>query len=118
MPWQTPELLTMKTEFVMLANQEHTNMRALCRGFQISAACGYKWLRAFQEQGEAGLREKSRRPRSHPEQTGEQMEHQVLELRAKHPSWGGRKLKRRLENLGLKSLPAASAWTALRRKHP
>jgi transposase InsO family protein len=117
MPWQTPELLTMKTEFVMLANQEHTNMRALCRGFQISAACGYKWLRAFQEQGEAGLREKSRRPRSHPEQTGEQMEQQVLELRAKHPSWGGRKLKRRLENLGLKSVPAASTITEILRRH-
>jgi transposase InsO family protein len=117
MPWQTSELLTMKTEFVMLANQEHTNMRALCRGFQISAACGYKWLRAFQEQGEAGLREKSRRPRSHPEQTGEQMEQQVLELRAKHPSWGGRKLKRRLENLGVKSVPAASTITEILRRH-
>jgi hypothetical protein len=35
--------------------------------------CGYKWLRALEE-GEAGLHEKSRRPRSHPEQTSLRME--------------------------------------------
>ena len=98
----------MKTEFVMLAQQEQTNMRALCRRFGISAVCGYKWLRAFQEQGEAGLQEKSRRPRSHPEQTSQQMEQRVLELRARHPAWGGRKLRRRLQNLGVQGVPAAS----------
>ena len=107
----------MKTEFVMLAQQEQTNMRALCRRFGISAVCGYKWLRAFQEQGEAGLQEKSRRPGSHPEQTSRQMEQRVLELRAAHPAWGGRKLKRRLENLGLREVPAASTITEILRRH-
>src|SRR5215467_7811079 len=101
MPWQVKELLTMKREFVMLAQQEGSNRAELCRRSGISRECGYKWLRAYQEAGESGLREKSRRPGSHPLETGREMEKVVLELRAKHPAWGGRKLKRRLENLGL-----------------
>jgi transposase-like protein len=99
MHWQVRELLTMKREFVMLAQQDGTNITELCRRFGISRECGYKWLRAYQEAGELGLREKSRRPGSHPLQTGREMEKVVLELRAQYPAWGGRKLKRRLEQL-------------------
>ena len=117
MPWQVKELLTMKREFVMLAQQEGSNRAELCRRFGISRECGYKWLRAYQEAGESGLREKSRRPGSHPLETGREMEKVVLELRAKHPAWGGRKLKRRLENLGLESVPAASTITEILRRH-
>jgi transposase InsO family protein len=117
MPWQIKELLTMKREFVLLAQQAGSDMRALCRGFGISTVCGYKWLRAYRDQGELGLREKSRRPRSHPEQTGEPMEKLVLELRAKHCAWGGRKLKRRLEDLGHQGVPAASTITEILRRH-
>lgn len=117
MPWQVKELLTMKREFVMLAQPDGTNIAELCRRFGISRECGYKWLRAYQEAGELGLREKSRRPGSHPLQTGREMEKVVLELRAKYPAWGGRKLKRRLEHLGLESVPAASTITEILRRH-
>src|SRR6516165_12515999 len=116
MPWPIKELLTMKREFVMLAQQDGINMRELCRRFGISRVCGYKWLRLYREQGESGLREKSRRPGSHPLQTARATEQAVLELRAKHPAWGGRKLKRRLENLGLESVPAASTITEILRR--
>jgi transposase len=33
--------------------------------YGISAACGYKWLRAYREKGFAGLEPKSRRPRGY-----------------------------------------------------
>ena len=56
MPWQVKELLTMKREFVMLAQADGTNIAELCRRFGISRECGYKWLRAYQEVGELGLR--------------------------------------------------------------
>jgi hypothetical protein len=72
MPWRS-RIVNDENSIVMLANREQINMRALCRRFGISAVYGYKWRRAFQEQGEAGLHEKSRRPRSHPEQTSQEM---------------------------------------------
>jgi hypothetical protein len=34
MPWQVKELLTMKREFVMLAQQDGTNIAELCRRFR------------------------------------------------------------------------------------
>jgi hypothetical protein len=45
------------------------------------------------------------------------MEKVVLELRAKYPAWGGRKLERRLERLVLESVPAASTITEILRRH-
>ena len=117
MPWQVKELFTMKREFVMFAQQEGSNMAELCRRFGISRVCGYKWLRAFREDGDSGLEQRSRRPRSHPLQTAQAMEQVVLELRAQHPAWGGRKLKRRLERLGFEGVPAASTITEILRRH-
>jgi transposase-like protein len=49
MPWPTRVLLTMKKEFIMLALQPGANPRELSRRYGISAPCGYKWLRAYQE---------------------------------------------------------------------
>jgi transposase InsO family protein len=38
-------------------------------------------------------------------------------LRRAHPSWGGRKLRRRLEDMGHKDVPAASTVTAILGRH-
>jgi len=45
------------------------------------------------------------------------MEARVLAVRAEHPAWGGRKLRRRLHDLGEKGVPAASTCTAILRRH-
>ena len=91
----------MKKEFILLALQPEANLRRLFGRYGISAACGYKWLRAYREKGFAGLEPKSRRPHAHPDQTRAPMEREILNLRDQHPAWGGRKLKRRLEDLGV-----------------
>src|ERR1700726_1932654 len=69
MPWPIRDLLTMKKEFILLALQPEANLRRLFGRYGISAACGYKWLRAYREKGFAGLEPKSRRPHAHPDQT-------------------------------------------------
>jgi transposase InsO family protein len=45
------------------------------------------------------------------------MEEQVLAVRDQHSSWGGRKIRRRLQNLRVKSPPAASTITAILHRH-
>ena len=107
----------MKKEFILLAIQPEANLRELFRRYGISAPCGYKWLRAYRENGFAGLEQKSRRPRSDPDEIGAQMQSQILSLRDKQPAWGGRKLKRRLEDLGVQRVPAASTITEILRRH-
>jgi transposase InsO family protein len=45
------------------------------------------------------------------------MEETVTQLRAKHPAWGGRKLEKRLLNLGHAGVPRPSTITAILQRH-
>ncbi|MPZ12670.1 MAG: IS481 family transposase, partial [Kiloniellaceae bacterium] len=94
---------------------EGANRRALCREFGISPETGYRWLRRAAA-GE-GLEDRSRRPRTSPAQSTPEVEALVLALRAEHPTWGGRKLARRLRDLGCRDAPAPSTVTAILRRH-
>jgi len=108
--------MSLRGEFVMLARQEGANIRALCRRYGISAQTGYKWLRrAALDPGES-FADRSRRPHSSPRRTPAAMETKVLELRAAHPIWGGRKLSRRLHDLGEPQVPAPSTIIEILRR--
>ena len=116
MPWPVKELLSVRLEFVTLADQPGANIRQLCRRFGVSPTAGYKWLERYRAAGAEGLRDRSRRPRRSPLQTQATVEELVVQLRHKHEAWGGRKLRRRLEDLGHRSLPAVSTITDILRR--
>ena len=101
----------------MLASVEGANVRSLCRRFGISPTTGYKWLERWRVHGTAGLEELSRRPQHSPRRSDAATETAVLTLRAEHPAWGGRKIARRLKDLGHKEVPAPSTVTAILRRH-
>lgn len=115
MPFQPSDVMTLREEFVRLALQEGANRRALCRRFGISAQTGYKWISRYREHGAAGLAERSRRARRSPQQTAPEIEALVIALRRAHPKWGGRKLSRRLRELGQCTLPASTITSILHR---
>lgn len=116
MPWTTRDLMSLREEFVLLAEQEGANRRELCRRFGISAQTAYKWLARHREEGRAGLADRSRRPQHSPGLTDPTIEQHVLALRLQHPCWGGRKLSRRLTDLGLPSV-APSTITSILHRH-
>ena len=72
-------------------------MTELCAAYNIARETGYYWLRRYRQGGLEALQDRERAPRQHPNQTPEQIEEAVLELRRAHMSWGPRKLKRVLE---------------------
>ena len=74
MPWKESTPMSERLEFVLLATQEIANIRELCRRFGITAKTAYKWLARYQESGIEGLRDQSRRPRTSPTQTDEELE--------------------------------------------
>jgi transposase InsO family protein len=80
--------MSQKTEFVEKATAPGANVSALCREYGISRQTGHKWLRRYRAEGHLGLVEQSRRPRSSPLATGEDVVIAILELRGRHPSWG------------------------------
>jgi len=108
--------MSQRHEFVLLASQTGVNFRELCRRFQISAKTGYKWVSRFRAGGADALGDRSRRPQSSPRQCTPAMVAKVIALREKHPTWGGRKLRRRLRDLQEALVPAASTCTAIMRR--
>jgi len=118
MPWKTCNQMESKLEFIADCLRGDLSFSELCRRHQISRTNGYKWLGRYREDGEAGLRERSRRPRSSPTRSGAALERRVLGLRREHPVWGGRKIRKVLENEGFEgSLPAASTVSGILRRH-
>jgi transposase InsO family protein len=109
--------MSQRREFVMLARQEGANVRELCRRYGVRPTTGYKWLARFAAAGEAGLADRSRQPHGSPGRTAPALEAKVVALRQAHPSWGGRKLRRRLQDLGEALVPSASTITEILRRH-
>lgn len=97
MPWKDQTKMSLKTEFVALANKPNANMSQLCKRFGISRPTGYKWLRRWQKNGKEGLSDQSRRPHKPANQTPPDVEDLVLQVR-RSKGWGGRKIKRWLLN--------------------
>jgi len=91
MPWKAHRLMGLKLEFVERAIAG-SNVSELCREFGISRQTGHKWLRRYRERGYDGLEEESRRPKTAPLATAEDVVAAILALRESHPRWGARKL--------------------------
>jgi|AraplaMF_Col_mMF_1032025.scaffolds.fasta_scaffold09411_5 transposase InsO family protein len=117
MPFREVSRMDARLEFVMLASEEGANVRQLCRRFGISPTTGYKWLERWRLDGMAGLQEQSRRPQTSPTRSVAAIEDAVLSVRAAHPAWGGRKIARRLKDLGREAVPAPSTVTAILKRH-
>ena len=116
-PWGERSIMSLRREFVRLACRDGTNLRELCRRYGISPTTGYGLVHRYRAEGDGGLADRSRRPAHSPLRTPAAIEAEVLRLRDRHPAWGGRKLRRRLQDLGVASVPSASTITAILRRH-
>jgi transposase InsO family protein len=85
--------MSARLEFVLLAKAPGANIRALCRAYGISPKTGYKYLARYEQEGESGLQDQSRRPHCSPRRSAAALEAQVIALHETHPCWGARKLR-------------------------
>jgi transposase InsO family protein len=91
MPWETKNQMNQRSEFVLKA-MKTDNFRELCREYKISPKVGYKWKARFEQEGLAGMGEKSRRPKSIPGGLSEEEVCRIVLLKERHRHWGARKL--------------------------
>ncbi len=117
MPLSEKSIMSQRVEFVMLFEQEGVNRRELCRRFGISPTIGYRLLARYRQEGKAGLADRSRRPQHSPARSSAAIEGLVLAVRDEHPAWGGRKIRRRLQDLEHQPAPSASTITAILDRH-
>ena len=92
MPWSETTPMDQRLQFVADAQRTDEPFTALCARFGIAPKTGYKWLARYAAEGPAGLAERSRRPHASPAATPPEAVAALLALRARHPTWGGKKL--------------------------
>jgi transposase InsO family protein len=91
--------MTLRQEFLTLAERLGVNFSELCRRFGISRKTGYKWRRRYRDEGVAGLADRIRRPEHSPRCSPPAIEEKVLAIRDRY-GWGARKIKACLERAG------------------
>src|SRR5260370_16792574 len=73
-----------KLRFVFEYELGERSMTELCQRYEIARETGYVWLRRYRQAGAAGLTEHSRATHRHSNQTPENLEQLVLDLRQPH----------------------------------
>ena len=116
MPWRAVSIMSLRKEFVSMAESGAINFTELCRRFGISRKTGYKWLHRYESEGEDGLADQSRRPKRIIRRVDPVVEQQIASIR-KSRRWGARKIQRRLQNLAVGAVPACSTITAILHRH-
>jgi transposase InsO family protein len=117
MSWKECDRVSQRLEFVQFCEDGSLPMAELCRRFGISPKTGYKWLRRYRAGGVSCLADQSRRPKSTPTRTAREMEERIVDVRVRHPAWGGRKIGRWLLNEAQADVPASSTITEVLRRH-
>jgi len=109
MPWKESGVVEERTRFAVEYESGEYTMAELCRHYGISRKTGYKIVARWEGCGGGGLKDLSRAPKRHPNQTTVPIEDAVLAVRRAHMRWGPRKLHRWLkERYPRQSWPAPS----------
>jgi len=96
MPWRETWAMDERMRFVLAASEDEAVMSEVCAEFGISRQTGYKWLGRYRAEGALGLYERSRAPLQHGRAHPDELVEAVLSLRERHPTWGPKKLRRKL----------------------
>lgn len=92
MPWSETTPMDQKVQFISDYLRHELAMSDLCEHYSISRKTGYKWIERYIRRGPAGLEDLSRRPRHAPNETRTEIVEALIEVRRRHPTWGGKKL--------------------------
>jgi transposase InsO family protein len=84
--------------------------------FGVSRQAVHRWLRWYEDQGVAGLADRSHRPARCSHQMDPAVEVWVLEARRRNPDWGPRRLVHEATRAGVQPIPSRSGvYRALKR---
>lgn len=114
MPWERRSVEELRAKFIEEVKAGIESKAALCRKYGISRPTGDKWLR--RAEASASLSDLPRAPHHQAGRTAVKKEAMILDLRAKHPGIGARKIKRILENRG-ETMPSVTTVNNILKRH-
>ncbi len=90
--WRETNSESEQVRFIELCEAGEVTFAEACRQFGISRKTGYKRLQRFRSFGWEGLGDRSRAPRSHPNETPRAIAEQLIWAKQVHPTWGPKKV--------------------------
>ena len=109
MPWKNKSVIDMKKEIMAALAQGQESVSSIALRYSISRKTLYKWKRRYEQEGEAGLHDRSRRPDKADLLWNEEVASRLIKLRLAHMDWGAQKLHAFLRKQELNPLPSPSA---------
>ncbi len=88
MPWKGVTVDETRQRFIEDWKLNFYKVTELAEHYDVSPKTAHKWIRRYEQFGEAGFHELSRRPHSHPSQTHPAIIKEIVDLRQAHPTWG------------------------------
>jgi transposase InsO family protein len=114
MPWQEICTVELRENLVLAVLAKRASVAELCRRIGVSRRTAYKWIERYKTGGRGGLIDQSRARHTQPGRISDAVCDEILTVRAAHPTWGARKLHKRLtEVLPASKVPAMSTVGAL-----
>jgi putative transposase len=110
MPWKTERIRDQRWRFLKCWRAGKMTVAGLCRRIGISRKTAYKWIARFEQEGRRGLHDRSRCARLIRNRPGWRWLERVRRVRARHPTWGARKLRTVLrKRYGAYDVPSVAA---------
>jgi transposase-like protein len=108
-----------KIRFIAAVMSGTESFAQVCREFGISRKSGYKLMQRYEQDGEQGLKERSRAPHSHPNTISQAMSEELLRAKQRYPRFGPGKVLDRLvlDGYDRAQLPAVSTVGELFKRH-
>jgi putative transposase len=113
MPWKEMSPVEQKRRLIALVHKGVLSMTDAAEQSGVHRKTGHKWLKRFEEDGTAGLEERSRAPKHSPQARPDEERKLVLDLKQRRPSWGPKKIVAALKRQGLPAPAASTAGTWL-----
>lgn len=107
MPWRERGVMDERMSFIVSWQHGETTFAELCRMYGVSRRVGYKWVGRYASEGVEGLKDRSRAPHHHPNAVSVEEASAIIAVRARHPSWGPKKIR-----AWLRAKQPGAAWPA------
>ncbi len=118
MPWNKVNLVKQRQDLIERMCLAGANISSICDQFNISRKTAYKWLSRYQETGLRGLNDRSKAPKSMPNQIDPRLEKLIIQAHDEYPYWGPRKLRALLLNqLSVSTLPSPTTFARVLKRH-
>lgn len=117
MVWRKSAVIDERRRFIEDWLKREFSFSDLCERFQISRKTGYKLLDRFRHEGDKAFCDRSRARLSQVHALPAAMVHKLLDLKARYPLWGPRKIRDFLIHEGFLPFPAASTIGDLFKRH-